>query len=175
MKNVKFGKWSGLAAVITGGLILSASSAFATDVILSGSVSAITTVTIGSTTPLGSTLGTAPLLGLTVATATEKNNVTAGYKVTVTSASSAAQATDHSITTLRLTGDETTTPIPYTMTYGGTTVALDGTLGTHVFTRTTTVNTPNGDNKILAITTSAATSAHFGPYTDTVTLTIAAL
>jgi hypothetical protein len=171
----KFGKWSGLAAVITIGLFLNASSAFAADVILSGSVDAIQTVTIGSTTPLGSTLGTAGLVSLTVATANEKNNVTVGYKVTVTSASSAAQATDKSITTLRLTGALTTTPIPYTMTYGGVAVALDGTLGEHVFTRNTTVNTPDGDNKILAISTSPATGARAGTYTDTVTLTIAAL
>jgi len=167
---------NGQAAVIIAGLILNAASAWAgTDVILSGSVAAITTVTIGSTAALGTTLGTAGLTAFTVATATEINNVTAGYTVTLTSASSAAQTTDHSITTLRLTGDLATTPIPYSMTYGGVTVALDATLGTQVFTRTTTVNTPNGDTKDLNITTSAATSAHAGTYTDTVTLTIAAL
>ncbi len=176
MKNTKFGIRSGQAAVLIVGLILNAVPAFAgTDVILSGSVSAITTVTIGTTTPLGSTLGSAGLTAFTVATATEINNVTAGYTVTVTSASSAAQATDHSITTLRLTGNLAVTPIPYSMTYGGATVALDATLGTQVFTHTGTVNTPNGDTADLDITTTAATSAQAGTYTDTVTLTIAAL
>jgi hypothetical protein len=176
MINTKFGKRSGQAAVIIAGLILNAVSALAgTDIILSGSVSAITTVTIGATAPLGTTLGTVGLTAFTVATATEINNVTAGYTVTVTSASSAAQVTDHSITTLRLTGSLATTPIPYTMTYGGATVSLDPTLGTAVFTRTSTVNTPAGVNEDLDITTSAATSAQAGTYTDTVTLTIASL
>jgi spore coat protein U-like protein len=44
-----------------------------------------------------------------------------------------------------------------------------------VFTRTSTVNTPAGANEDLDITTSAATSAQAGTYTDTVTLTIASL
>ena len=167
---------SSLAAAVTVGLFLSAASAFATDVILSGSVAAITTISPTATQPLGATLGSAGLTDFAVTTVTERNNVTAGYKVTVSSASAAA-ATSGSmdVSKLLLTGDTTTTPITYTMKYGGVAVVLVATTGACEFTRTTTVNTPDGIDKILAVTTSAATAAHAGTYTDTVTLTIAAL
>jgi len=48
MKN-KFGKWNGLAALITVGLVLSGASAFAADngnVVLSGTVAAVNWITV---------------------------------------------------------------------------------------------------------------------------------
>jgi hypothetical protein len=151
-------------------------SVFAADVILSGDVAAITTVTVGVTAPLGSTLGSAGLTDFAVATATEKNNVTAGYTVTVSSANAAAETSGaRDVSRLRLTGNLTTTPIAYTMKYGGVAVALDAATGAQVITRTSTVNTPDGLDQVLAISTDAATSANAGTYTDTVTLTVAAL
>ena len=166
-----------LTAVLTGGLALSAVSAFAADVILSGSVAAITTITVGATTPLGSTLGTAGLSDFTVATATEKNNVTAGYTVTLHANSAAAEASGSmNVCKLRLSGTGTTTKkiIPYTMKYGGTAVSLGATTGEATFDRDVVVNTPAGDAKALQISTSAATSNETGTYSDTVVLTIAA-
>jgi len=170
-KNVK---WSGLVAVIAVGLILNAASAFAADVILSGSVAAITTVTVGDTTPLGSTLGSAGLSDFTVATATEMNNVTAGYKVTVSSANAAAATSGSRDVSKLINAVNSATPITYTMKYGGVDVALVATTGAFTIDRTTTVNTPNGVDKILTVSTSAATSALAGTYSDTVTLTVAA-
>ena len=168
-----------LAAVITGSLVLSAASAFAADVILSGDVGAITTITTGSAASLGSTLGTAGLSDFTVATATEKNNVTAGYVVTLHSANAAAESSgSRNVSRLRLVGNTTHTPITYTMKYGGTSVSLGATTGEATFTRNTygtdAVNTPDGVDKALQVSTSAATSNEAGTYTDTVTLTIAA-
>jgi len=157
-------------------LIGGTSVALADDVILSGSVAAITTITPTATQPLGVTLGSAGLTDFAVTTVTEKNNVTGGYTITVSSASAAAATSgSRNVCKLLLTDDLTTTPITYTMKYDGQPVALDAATGACVFTRSKTVNTPNGDDKILTVTTSAATSAHAGTYTDTVTLTIAAL
>ena len=166
-----------LAAAITGSLVLSAASAFAADVILSGSVGAITTITTGGDTSLGSTLGTAGLSDFTVATATEKNNVTAGYVVTLHSASAAAASSgSRNVSKLQLDGTGTATKktIIYTMKYGGTSVSLGASTGEAAFDRDAVVNTPSGDDKALQVTTSAATSNEAGTYTDTVTLTIAA-
>ena len=165
-----------VAGLAVAAFIGAASVALADDVILSGSVAAITTITPTETQPLGATLGSAGLSDFAVTTVTEKNNVTAGYKVTVSSASAAAAASgSRDVSKLLLTGSTSTTPITYTMKYGGVAVVLVATTGACEFTRTTTVNTPDGIDKVLAVSTSAATSAHAGTYTDTVTLTIAAL
>ena len=174
MKNVKFGKWSGLAAVITGGLILSASSAFAADVILSGSVGAITTVTTTTAQGLGTFLGSAGLTDFAVTTATEKNNVTAGYKITVSSANAAAATSGSRDVSKLINAANSGTPITYTMKYGGTDVALVATTGAFTIDRTTTVNTPDGVEKILTVSTSAATGALAGTYADTITLSVVA-
>ena len=108
-------------------------------------------------------------------TVTERNNVTAGYKVTVSSANAVAAGTTNMNVSTLICAANPATPITYTMKYGGVAVVLVATTGACEFTRTTTVNTPDGIDKILAVTTSAATAAHTGTYTDTVTLTIAAL
>lgn len=142
---------------------------------LSGYVAAKTTVTIGSTTPLGSTLGTAGLTEFEVVTATVKNNFTAGYKITVSSANAAAAASSsRDVSKLINAAQPTITPITYTMKYGGVDVALGATTSAFTIDRTTTVNTPNGVDKILTVSTSAATAARFGTYADTITLSVVA-
>jgi len=153
----------------------STSMAAAGNVILSGSVEAITTLTPTATQPLGATLGSEGLTDFAVTTVTERNNVTAGYKVTVSSANALAAGTTNMNASTLICAANPATPIPYTMKYGGVAVVLVETTGACVFTRATTVNTPDGIEKVLAVTTLPATAMHAGIYTDTITLTIAAL
>jgi len=163
-----------VAALAAAAFVGGASVSLAADVILSGSVAAITTVTVGSTAPLGSTLGTAGLTDFEVATATEKNNVTAGYKITVSSANAAAAASGSRDVCKLINAVNSGTPIIYHMKYGGVDVELVATTGAFTIDRTTTVNTPTGVDKILAVSTSAATSSLAGTYTDTITLSVVA-
>ena len=174
MKTTISNLGNGLAALASLGLFLNAAPIFAADVILSGDVAAITTVTVGTITGLGSTLGTAGLSDLIVATATEKNNVTAGYKVTVSSANAAAATSGSMDVSKLICTAHPATPIAYTMKYGGTSVALGATTGSFTIDRTTSVNTPDGVDKDLTVSTSAATSALAGTYTDTITLSVVA-
>ena len=150
------------------------SVSLAADVILSGSVAAITSVTATTAESLGTTLGTVGLSDFAVTTATEKNNVTAGYKITVSSANAAAATTGSRDVSKLINAVNSGTPITYTMKYGGVDVALEATTGAFTIDRTSTVNTPNGVDKILAVSTSAATSALAGTYTDTITLSVVA-
>jgi hypothetical protein len=160
-----------LAAAITGSLALSALPALADDLILSGSVDPVTTITPSAAAALGSTLRTAGLSAFTVSTIVEKNNVAAGYTVSLSSANSAEASGAPTF----LKSPAGTTPITYTMTYGGTEVTLTASGEAVDVTDATapTTNMTDGDSKILAITIDAVPNAVSGTYSDTITLTVA--
>jgi hypothetical protein len=124
-KNIK---WSGLAAIVTVGLVLSSASAFAAtsgDVTISGTVAPTLSIALDHSTY--STLDIrAGAAAVVVATATEVCNNDGGYKVAIKSAN--ALAASSATPTLKGTAHSANT-VAYSIKYNGADVALDATTG----------------------------------------------
>jgi phage tail sheath gpL-like len=90
----KFGKWSGLAGIITAGLVLSGASAFAADnIVLSGEVAAVNTVEVVGVADVYNALDLATsAAAVKVADVLETSNDNIGYTVTLRSANAAVTA-----------------------------------------------------------------------------------
>src|SRR2546422_577733 len=157
-----------LAAVLTGGLALSAVSAFAETVVLTGTVEAINTIV---STPSGNTfnVANAGFPSTSVATLKETSNITAGYHVTLLSTSTGSGTAFK----LQSAGTGSATPITYTVKYGPlgseSDVAIT-TAGTAVdVTSTTAPTVAAGVDKVLKIAVaSGGTYNAAADYTDTI-------
>jgi phage tail sheath gpL-like len=167
----KFGKWSGLAAVITVGLVLSGVSAFAADsVVLSGTVAPVNTVAVvgfGTYATLNLAVSDA---AVKVADVTETSNNNTGYTVSLVSANAAGTVQ------ARLKGAVgNTMGMNYSITYGpgaGTAVTLGAVPS--VVTDSAVATPEAGTANNLRVTYTGISFLNADTYTDTITLTIAA-
>jgi phage tail sheath gpL-like len=160
-----------LAAVITTGLILSGVSAFAADIILSGTVAPQNTVVVVGLGGVFDSLDlTTTAAAIKVADVTETSNNNIGYTVSLTSANAAGTAQ------ARLKGAVgNTMGMNYSITYGpgaGTAVTLGAVPS--VVTDSAVATVEEGVAKILRITYTGISFLNADTYTDTITLTIAA-
>jgi hypothetical protein len=165
-----------LAIVLMSGLALSAVSAFAETVVLTGTVDAINTLAVTPTAAATFHVTNAGRVETKVADVVETSNITAGYTVTLLSTST------QSGTAFQLksatTGSDT--PITYTVKYGTSGSPSAVTIDTqNVAATVTDASGPTGTggntpaNKVLNITISSGTWNAATNYTDTITLTIA--
>jgi spore coat protein U-like protein len=167
----KFGKWSGLAGIITAGLVLSGASSFAADnVILSGEVAPVNTIAVVGFGTYATLDLTASPTALKVAVATEISNDAEGYTVGLKADSAVATGV------AKLKGiDAAANTLTYSIKYNDVAVVLDETTGidTDVFN----ANAPtDGDGVNHDITIAFAGGAWLPSdvYSDTLTLTITA-
>jgi hypothetical protein len=168
---------SGLAAVVTVGLILGTASVTlgadspSGNIIIQGTIAPVNVIVV---TPVSGynalDLSAGTKENVQVATVNEKNNDMAGYTVTLASlnAGSTAQAF--------LQGTVGTTNIfNYSMSYGtaGSEAAVTLVAGSAVVTTTSDMSSEAGAAKSLLVTYVGSSWKHADTYSDTITLTIA--
>jgi hypothetical protein len=131
---------------------------------LSGSVSPTCSLTVTTAAAASSLAITTKVTSQTIATVVERSNASTGYTVSLESA-----------TGWLLQG--TTANLPYTLAYGGAAVNTGVAAGVPTNITTSATTTPSaGLTKTLAISFDGSLSMlPSGDYTDTLTITIAAL
>jgi hypothetical protein len=131
---------------------------------LSGSVSATCSLTITTATAASSLPITTKVTNTTIATIVEKSNAASGYTVALSSANG-----------WLLKGSSAN--LAYTLAYGGTAVDTSVAAGVSTTITSSTATTASaGSSKILAISFDGASSLlPSGDYSDTLTISIAAL
>lgn len=152
-------------------VLLSGAAAMAAtegNVTVSGTVDPINEITVTSQTGFNALSLTAGETDKLVAIVNEKNNNTAGYTVTLSSANAVVSA--DGIARLKDTVNTANT-IAYTIKYGGSAVTL-AVDGTSVVTANGTNTDSTGVNKNVNISTTAGWH-NAGTYSDTLTFTIA--
>ncbi len=170
MKNAKFGKWSGIAAVITVGLFLGSASVTlgADNVILSGEIAPVNTVSVVGFGTYATLDLTASPTALKVAVATEISNDADGYTVGLSSLNAGATAQ------AKLQGvDNAGNFVNYSIKYNAVDVVLVAGTDTDVFNADAPTDADGVDHDI----TIAFTGGAWLPsdvYSDTLTLTITA-
>ena len=166
MKRNKSNMW--VVAVM---IALSGTAAMAAtqgDVTISGTVDAINEITVATQTGYDALSLSAGETDKLVAIVNEKNNNTAGYTVTLSSANAAVDA--DGVARLKGAGDASNT-IVYTINYGGSAVTI-GVDGTSVVTADGTNTGSAGVDKNVTVSTTAGWH-NADTYSDTLTFTIA--
>jgi hypothetical protein len=155
-----------LALILFGAAAVSAQTTGS--ITLTGTVSAILQITVTPIAGYDSLDLTTSQTDLAVATVNEKSNNAAGYTVAIESANAAATSS----TTAYLEGVAHAETLDYTITYDGSSVALDAS-GQAVVTDVVAKTTSAGIDKSVQISyTGAFLSAD--SYSDTLTFTITA-
>jgi len=170
-KNVK---WSGLAAIVTVGLVLTAASAFAADngnITIQGTVAPVNAIAITPVSGYNTLNMTSGAIDQQVATLNEKNNDPDGYTVTLASLNAAAG----SQAVLKGADAQTTDSFNYTMKYGvaASETAVTLVAGSAVVTSTSAPSIEAGAEKSLLISFTGSSWKNADTYSDTITLTIA--
>jgi len=174
MKN-KNVKWSGIAAVITGGLILSSVSAFAVpadNIVLSGTIAPVNTVAVVGVVDVYNLLDLKTTqTGLKVADVLETSNDFIGYTVTLASLN-AGVGTQARLMASNIGNGH---GVNYSITYGpgaGTGVTL--VAGQAEVTNSNAPTSEEGTANNLRISYTGNSFLNADTYSDTITLTIAA-
>jgi hypothetical protein len=175
MKHIKSNQIGCVASVIISVLALSAASVFAADngnIILSGTVAAVSELTISPVAGYNALNLTTGGADVQVATVNEKNNDPDGYTVTLQSLNAGATTQGF----LKGSDTENSQFFNYTMKYGTAAAEAAVTLvaGSAIVSTTSAPSIEAGAEKSLLISFTGSSWKNADSYSDTITLTIAA-